>query len=83
MRERKELNGQEFGELTVIAYSDRKTPGNSNTHWLCKCSCGRYLLVRRDNLIDGRTSRCSECKTGGGVPSVFCEVEEDDQVGRT
>ena len=65
-----DLTGQEFGDLVVIRYDPRKTK-HAGTYWLCRCSCGRLLLARSDNLRSGRTNRCSECRNNAGVPSVF------------
>ena len=69
------LDGREFGELTVIERSPRRTKGHG-TYWVCDCQCGRRLIVRLDALTDGKTSRCSICHGRGGRQSVF--VEEGD-----
>lgn len=66
-----DLTGKRFESLTVIEYSSRKTKGCHNTHWLCRCDCGNYLIVRSDNLRKGRTTQCSECRGTGGRESVF------------
>ena len=68
-----DLTGQRFGSLEVITYISRKMDSKcKNRHWLCRCDCGRLLIVRQDNLKDGRTTRCGDCRMGG-VPSVFIE----------
>ena len=67
-----ELAGQRFGALTVIEYSPR-TNDRERTHWVCKCDCGRTLLVRSDNLRKGRSTRCSACRGKIGRPSAFLE----------
>ena len=76
-----DLTGMRFEHLTVLEYSPRKTSGCKNTQWLCQCDCGRQLIVRGDNLLDGRTIRCSECRGHtGGKRSVFAEGVVDNGV---
>ena len=74
MRKIIDLSGKHFGSLTVLSYDKRKTVSNA-AQWKCECECGRKLIVRGDNLRDGRTSRCSVCHRGG-VPSVFIFDDE-------
>jgi hypothetical protein len=71
MIKQRELTGQRFGSLTVIQRSERKTGTNGNRAWLCQCGCGRFLVVRSDNLITGHSTQCSRCKPRGGTVSVF------------
>lgn len=71
-----DLMGQQFGSLTVIA----STPWHrtrKRTHWVCECHCGRKVLVRSDNLRNGRTTQSSICRGNSGKPSVF--IEEGDK----
>ena len=81
-REVRDLTGQQFGRLKVIKYSPRKTKGSGAAQWVCECGCGRFLIVRGDNLRDGRTTQCTDCKgeDKGGMKSIFVEGfgEEDD-----
>ena len=65
-----DLTGKKFGTLTVIKPYARKMHGH-NSHWLCECDCGRKLIVRHDNLRDGRTKSCSACRGHRGLSSVF------------
>lgn len=48
----KNLAGQIFGSLTVLAYSQGK--------WLCRCSCklGTYISIGTDKLNSGNTKSC-------------------------
>jgi predicted SprT family Zn-dependent metalloprotease len=74
------LNGQRFGCLTVIERSDRKTK-YGGTHWVCQCDCAQLVIVRSDNLRNGRTTQCSVCRGGAGIRSVFVkEVMENGVV---
>lgn len=52
------LEGQEFGQLTVIRFleiGERKSKGNI---WLCQCSCGNYTQSTTGNLRGGRHKSC-------------------------
>ena len=52
----KDLTGQRFGRLVVIAL-DGKT-SNGNAKWLCQCDCGLIVEVMGKNLRDGCTKSC-------------------------
>lgn len=72
-----DLTGQQFGFLTVKKRSSRKTK-RKGIYWLCQCDCGKFLLVRADNLRSGRSTKCSICRNGAGCRSVFVkDVTED------
>lgn len=71
MQKMHDLTDKRFGHLTVIERSDRRLSGN--IQWLCKCDCGRKVIVRGDNLTTGHTTQCSVCKTKGGHQSVFAD----------
>lgn len=52
-----DLTGQHFGRLTVI-----KRVESSGKHkrgmWLCKCECGKEIIVASDKLRSGHTKSC-------------------------
>lgn len=77
---RVELTGLRFEHLLVIEHNPRKTKGCMNSQWLCRCDCGKYLIVRHDNLTSGRTTECSDCHCGAGRKSVFVERVMKDGV---
>jgi hypothetical protein len=54
-----DLLGQTFGELTVIARSQRKAP---YPYWVCRCTCGRTVDVASTNLRFGHSRSCG-CRT--------------------
>lgn len=62
----KDLTGNVYGRLTVIARS-----GNIGKHaaWLCSCSCGKQKVIRSDHLIYGKARSCgcyeTECRNNG------------------
>lgn len=48
------MEGQKFGRLTVISFAFN----HRNSHWNCRCSCGKELIVPRPNLRTGHTRSC-------------------------
>lgn len=52
----KDLTGQKFNKLTVLAFShfDKK----KNSYWLCRCDCGNEKIVRRSHLLTGNVQSC-------------------------
>lgn len=69
---RKDLTGQLFGQLKVIAMADRTSAGK--VQWMCQCSCGVHLKVRHDYLLHTNSPKthCG-CKNKG--PSVLHPLE--------
>ena len=55
-RYKEALIGQIFGRLTAIRVE--KTDTQKRGYWLCRCSCGKEKIVRRDGLLDGRVKSC-------------------------
>ena len=52
-----DISGKRFGKLTAI----KRTIKNGNTHWICRCDCGRETTVLTNKLLSGRTTSCG-CK---------------------
>lgn len=52
-----DMTGQQFGRLTVVAYSgpDKKNKGSS---WLCRCECKVERVFRRTDLLQGKHKSC-------------------------
>lgn len=50
-----DLTGKRFGRLTVIKRGENvvNRPG-----WICKCDCGKTILVAGGHLRDGHTQSC-------------------------
>lgn len=45
--------------------------------YLCKCECGRYLIVVEEDLLLGRTKTCGNCiKEPAIIPSAVNEEVE-------
>jgi len=59
MRNRSNMVGDIFGELTVIGRSGSQ---GGNSTWKCLCSCGRETVVQRSNLRSKSVSSCGNCK---------------------
>lgn len=55
-RESNDISGLVFGRLTVLEL-DHVTE-RDRTYWLCECSCGNRVIVRRDGLVSGHTLSC-------------------------
>ncbi len=56
-RKTKDLKNKKFGRLIVLNCIGKK--GKSSQYfWKCKCSCGKIIEVRCDNLTSGKTKSC-------------------------
>lgn len=49
------LAGMTFGRLTVVRLDPVK---DVRRYWLCRCRCGKEVLVRPTNLVHGKTQSC-------------------------
>ena len=52
----KDLTGMRFGRLTVIKREYNKS--GTNARWLCKCDCGKEVIVRSHHLTMGKQQSC-------------------------
>jgi len=52
----KDLMGQQFGRLTVLAFMEISP--SKKTLWICECSCGQRVIAESHNLISGHTKSC-------------------------
>jgi len=52
----KDLEGQRFGRLTVVAYAGKR--GSRDSKWLCRCDCGAEKIVAISHLTSGDTRSC-------------------------
>ena len=48
--------GKQYTRLTVIEHYS--TDEDSHKHYICRCSCSEFTLVREDHLRSGHTSSC-------------------------
>lgn len=70
----RDLVGQRFGWLTVIAFSHRDA--KRNAHWHCQCDCGRETVVRGDHLQNGNTRSCRCLKSDGRTSQLIGEGQK-------
>jgi len=75
----KDILGKRFGYLTVVKHSQRRNAAGQH-YWICQCHCGRYLVVRGDNLRRGTTRQCTECSRRGRPSAFVIGVVEDGVV---
>lgn len=54
---KKDITGKVFGQLTVLSLHHKKD-GTGETYWLCRCSCGKEVVTRRNGLVNNRKSSC-------------------------
>jgi hypothetical protein len=75
MAPRKDLQGQQFGRLTVIALAParRTSSGAAVVRWACRCACGTQTVVDARPLLTGNTSSCG----------CLYREQRPDLVGRT
>lgn len=55
MARKKDLMGQRFGELVVIAASPSE---KGFAMWKCQCDCGNIITTRANSLLTGNTTTC-------------------------
>lgn len=52
----KDLTGQKFGELIVIAQTNKRIRGQ--VVWKCECSCGKIVYLPSYSITSGETKTC-------------------------
>lgn len=50
-----DLTGQKFGRILVLKRAENK---NRRVTYLCKCDCGKELVILAQNLANGTTKSC-------------------------
>ena len=60
-RKKLELTGQRFRKLTVLAPAENI---RDRTAWLCRCDCGKEIVVTTRRLRGGRTVSCGCSQRG-------------------
>lgn len=64
---RYDITGKKFGELTALRYVKTKTFPKSHGKeyiWEFECDCGSIVEKNRNNVTQGKVTRCGRCKTG-------------------
>lgn len=60
MRRRIDIQGEQFGNITVLENAGVDNGGNSL--WKCKCTCGREIIRSYSNIVRSAGVGCKECK---------------------
>ena len=58
----KELIGKKYNKLTIIRLADKdenRTKQNRAIHFLCRCECGKELIVNKHTLLNGNIQNCT------------------------
>lgn len=50
-----DLTGHKYGALTVLRRAENQ---GRRTMWLCRCECGKEVVVRGENIRSGNTRSC-------------------------
>jgi len=74
----KDLTGQVFGRYTVIAFH---SVGDKAYLWKCLCVCGKERLVRRGNLMCGKTKVCTCHRTKFNVGQTYNRLTVVEDLG--
>jgi hypothetical protein len=61
MRRWEDLTGRVFGQLTAVSHVPDRADLAGKRFWNCRCSCGRMVVVRSDNLKSGHSTQCIQC----------------------
>lgn len=63
MAKAKDIVGNRYGNLVVVrdGGNKRSSSGLSIHHWVCRCDCGKEILVSTSNLNSGHTTKCKKC----------------------
>lgn len=63
-RQKLDLTGQRYNKLTVLGPAENI---GSRTAWLCRCDCGREVVIKSVRLRSGRAVSCG-CMRPGAIP---------------
>ena len=76
--------GDVYGQLTVVAPSDRRTK-SGNAYWWCRCSCGKEREVAGDKLSLNVARRkptvtaCEECSREHQIEAVCFKHDREER----
>lgn len=68
-RERIDMTGLVFGELTVLSFSHLDK--NKGAHWLARCSCGVEKTVNGYDVRSGKILSCGHLKASTGAKNQY------------
>ncbi len=52
----KDITNKKFGKLFILKFNG--VDKNRHSLWLCKCDCGKEIIIKRPSLISGQTKSC-------------------------
>ena len=55
MKTIKDETGNRFGKLLVLKFSHKE---NQRTYWICRCDCGKEIIINKANVKNGHTKSC-------------------------
>lgn len=73
------LEGKQFGYLTVIKRAENSKDGHAQ--WLCRCRCGEERIILASSLTKGHTKSCG-CYTREMAKTRTTKVYPGDRYGR-
>ena len=56
------LTGHRYQKLTVVGYGGKATGNSGYAKWVCKCSCGIFVIRRSKTLKRLPDNCCDRCK---------------------
>lgn len=56
------LIGQSIGKLTILSHADNPNAAKEKDNYLCRCSCGREVVLPISEIVDGVITSCPECE---------------------
>ena len=69
-----DLTGQKFNKLTVIKEAPKEQRKNNRVTWICRCDCGKEVLVTGKDLKSGNTKSCGCLYSKNLVGKRYCRL---------
>lgn len=77
-----DLEGEKFGELTVLCRSDKHPGGHGRTaYWKCRCSCGNEVYVDSYSLRHSKHPSCG-CYSAKKTSERCLSISPGERFGR-
>jgi len=56
-----DLTGLRVGNITIIGYFGSTKSGKGCGRWVCKCSCGKYIVLKTRTIKRQTQLECATC----------------------
>ena len=56
------LIGQSIGKLTILSHADDLKAAKEKDNYLCRCSCGKEVILPINEIVNGAITSCPECE---------------------